>query len=80
MKNTAQTDAAVNQGDIVYEESDTVEPVQNNSEEPVTARQELPKEEIDAAESVAVIDRMGKIVYFICRLRLAEKFIKEEIT
>ena len=62
-RNTAQTDATVNQGDIIHEESDTVELAQNNSEESVTARQELPEEEINAVESTAdnqfmvVIDR-----------------------
>ena len=62
-RNTAQTDATVNQGNIIHEESDTVELAQNNSEESVTARQELPEEEINAVESTAdnqfmvVIDR-----------------------
>ncbi|MDE5698640.1 MAG: hypothetical protein K2I96_14730 [Lachnospiraceae bacterium] len=52
-KNTAQTDATVNQGDIIHDESDTVELVQNNSEESVTTRQELPEEEINTVESTA---------------------------
>lgn len=62
-KDTAQTDAAVIQGSIIQEESGTVELVQNNSEEPVTAGQELPEEESNAVESTAdnqlmeVIDR-----------------------
>ena len=61
-KNTVQTDIIVNQGDIIHEESDAVELVQNNSEESVTVRQELP-EEMNAVESTAdnqfmeVIDR-----------------------
>ena len=52
-KNTAQTDVTVNLGDIIHEKSDTVELVQNNSEESVTARQELPEEEMNAVESTA---------------------------
>ncbi len=58
-KNTAQTDTTVNQGDIIHEESDTVELVQNNSEESVTARQELPEEEMLVADNqfMEVIDR-----------------------
>jgi len=62
LKDTAQTDAAVNQGGLLHEESDTAELVRNNSEESVTARQELP-EEMNAVESTAdnqfmeVIDR-----------------------
>lgn len=52
-ENTAQTDAAVNQGNIIHDENDTVELAQNNSEESVTARQELPKEETKAVESTA---------------------------
>lgn len=62
-ENIAQTDATVNQSDIIQEESDTVELVQNNSEESETVRQELPEEEMNAVESTAdnqlmeVIDR-----------------------
>lgn len=42
--NTVQTGAAVIQGDIVHEESDASGLVQDNSEESVTARPELPEE------------------------------------
>lgn len=61
-RNTDPTDATVNQGDITHEESGTVERAQNNSEESVTARQDIP-EGANTAESVAdkqfmeVIDR-----------------------
>ncbi len=61
-RNTDPTDATVNQGDIIHEESGTVERAQNNSEESVTARQDIP-EGANTTESVAdkqfmeVIDR-----------------------
>ena len=70
-KNTAQTDTTVNQSDIIHEESNTVELVQNNSEESVTARQELPEEEINAVESTA--DDDNQLMEVIDRSRIDDQ-------
>ena len=60
-RNTDPTDATVNQGDIIHEESGTVERAQNNSEESVTARQDIPEgantESVADKQFMEVIDR-----------------------